>query len=120
MGFNNGSKSVQYYDTKMCTIKSSCNMAFNENEEPQGLEIITHLPGLCVEGEQDEYSDAQTTQNKAEKSIPTQRNNILTSIPIILTLEPPNEPVQCPICQARQKIDYRHLDNPRAHPSKRL
>jgi hypothetical protein len=119
-GFNDGSKSVRYYDAKTRTIKSSRNVAFNENEEPQELEIITHLPGLRAEGEQDEYSDAQTTPNEAEKSIPTQRDNIPTSTPIILTPETPNEPLQRPIRRARQEIDYRRLDNPRARPSERL
>jgi len=31
-------------------------VAFNENEEPQELKIIIHLPHLHIEVEEDEYS----------------------------------------------------------------
>ncbi len=50
VGFMDGSKSVRYYDKATHKIKVSRNVAFNENEEPRGLEIYNEIPGLRAEG----------------------------------------------------------------------
>ena len=62
VGFHDGLKSVHYYDAKTRKIKVSCNVAFDENEEPRELQIKANLPGLHVEGEPEEKLNAQTLQ----------------------------------------------------------
>ena len=51
VGFMDGSKSIQYYDAKTCSIKVSRNVAFNENDEPKELEDFVKIPGLQAEEE---------------------------------------------------------------------
>ena len=45
-----GSKSIQYYDARTCSIKVSRNVAFNENDKPKELEDFVKIPGLQAEG----------------------------------------------------------------------
>ena len=87
-------KSVRYCDAKTQTIKVSCNLGFNENEEPWELKININLPGLRVEGEPEEKLNAQTSQeienplNFIPTTVPTQKYQILLnpSIPQLLDL----------------------------------
>jgi hypothetical protein len=60
VGFMDGSKSIQYYDTKTHSIKVSRNVAFNENDEPKELEDFVKIPGLQAEGENFEGPSLQT------------------------------------------------------------
>ena len=57
VGFNEGSKSVLYYNPQHRNIKTSRNVAFNENEEPKEVDI----PGLPSEGERNTSTSAQTS-----------------------------------------------------------
>ena len=41
---------MQYYNAKTGTIKLPCNVALNENAEPQELKNITCLPSLHMRG----------------------------------------------------------------------
>jgi hypothetical protein len=89
-------------------------VAFNENEEPRELEIKANLPGLRVEGEPEEKSNAQTPQ-EIEKPL----NPIPTTIPtqeIPSSVEPINSPALRPH-RTRTEHDYRCLNNPQARPT---
>ena len=61
VGFMDGSKSIRYYDAKTRSIKVSRNVAFNENQEPHEVNIITSIPGLQAEGENYQVPASQTT-----------------------------------------------------------
>ena len=116
VGFHDGSKSVRYYDAKTRTIKVSRNVAFNENEEPRELEINANLPGLRVEGEPEEKSNAQTSQE-----IENTLNPIPTTIPT-QEIPSPIEPINFPALRPRRTRtdhDYRRLNNPQARPTDR-
>ena len=66
MGFLDGQKAIRYYDPTKRTIRISRNVAFNENEEPQELKIITELPGLQFEGEKATDNDLPNLINTPE------------------------------------------------------
>ena len=59
VGFEDGSKSVQYYDATTDTVKVSRNVAWNNNETPREVETLAPSPALSVEGEKDASTDAE-------------------------------------------------------------
>ncbi|KAF4622418.1 hypothetical protein D9613_009127 [Agrocybe pediades] len=75
VGFNDGSKSVRYYDSQHRSIKTSRNFVFNENEEAGEASI----PGLRSEGEKDVTPDAQTSSDSTSASPTTSTTTDATS-----------------------------------------
>ena len=86
MGFNDGSKSIRYYDPTKRNIKVSRNVAFHENDDLQPWN--TSVPGLLSEGE----SPSQIIP-PPPKQIPQVDSNIQTVEAIPPQIEPP-EPRQ--------------------------
>ena len=72
VGFMDGSKSICYYDPSTRKIKVYRNVAFNDNEEPRELEIMTDILGLPVKGEIGTISPAQTTPESTTQLPETQ------------------------------------------------
>lgn len=109
MGFNDGSKSVRYYDTYTRTIKVSRNFTFNENEEPKEWKGPAELPGLQAEGEILENSAQQTSADNIQQvgerpSTPPNQQTVAQN--------------QAPTRNLRDRtkiIGYKLLDNPNVH-----
>jgi hypothetical protein len=113
VGFNEGSKSIRYYDPQHRNIKSSRNVAFNENEEPRELEYTTEIPGLQPEGELENSPALQTTP---EPAIQPQAQAQEPS-----TVEEPIPKQETQLLRPRKQIDYKLFANPQARkPSNRF
>lgn len=120
VGFEDGSKAIRYYDPGKRNIKISRNYAFNENDEPRGLEIEIEAPIERVEGEQRGNIDSPIAAPLPEPESP------LSSVPS--THEPTPEPEDIgpnlfkapPKHSVRLKpqIDYRMANNPQARPAR--
>ncbi|CAA7266308.1 unnamed protein product [Cyclocybe aegerita] len=108
VGFNDGSKSIRYYDPSKRNIKSSRNVSFNENEEPHEL-TITELPGLRSEGEQGKISTSSQTIPQKETA---QQAPIEEAEPLAETPETPQEPDSRQLRERKTPIDYKKLANP--------
>ena len=63
-----GPKAVRYYDAATRSVKVSRNVTFNENEEPEELEII-EVPGLQVEGENGNPTQQPKSIQKPQEAI---------------------------------------------------
>jgi hypothetical protein len=87
-------------------------VAFNENEEPQELKIITELPGLQFEGEK--ATDNNLPNPIITPETPEHHEHEPDTRPepeiILLSHTYPPRLMQC------ANIDYRTLNNPRARP----
>ena len=76
-------------------------MAFNENEEPRGLEIYNEIPGLRAEGEPGNVDAMQTTPE----------TRITTPEP---TIKLPDEITARQLRPREEILDYRKINNPQA------
>ena len=65
VGFDDGAKCIRYYDKATRRVKRSRNYKFNENEEPQDLELV-EIPGLRAEGETLDSPPSQTIPKEPE------------------------------------------------------
>ena len=111
VGFMDGSKSIRYYDQKTRSIKVSRNVAFNENQDPQEVNIITSIPGLQAEGENDEIPSSQT-KPEIEPTLP--KNTTTSQDTQLKQIEPPEQPK---LRTRSNLIDYRKMSNPQARLS---
>ena len=86
VGFNDGSKSVRYYDPSKRSVKTSRNVTFNENDEPRELDFVTCVPGLPSEGERvtkpEPILDANTDVQTDEPQIETEPRKLRTRPPV--------------------------------------
>lgn len=100
MGFNDGSKSIRYYDPSKRNIKTSRNITFSENEEPRKMEYQEIPPSLRSEGEQEDSSVSETQ---------------------IPEIEPDKAPVdQSPVNQPTDQTTPNQADNPNPLPNRTL
>jgi hypothetical protein len=119
MGFLDGSKAIRYYDPSKRTIRVSRNVTFNENEEPSEIPIVTNLPGLTIEGEQEENINYQTPKDQETTPHPEPAE------PIPVTeqeQDTPSTPQTIVPSRPRRNVDrdYAKLDNPARQPTKRI
>ena len=63
VGFDDGAKSIRYYDKATRHVKRSRNFKFSE--KPHNMEIV-ELPSLQAEGKKLDDSPLQTTQAEPE------------------------------------------------------
>ncbi|KAJ2913904.1 hypothetical protein MD484_g6523, partial [Candolleomyces efflorescens] len=103
VGFMDGSKSIRYYDPKTRRVKVSRNVAFNENDELEELEIV-ELPGSRSEGEHRDDSDTRTNPEPPPEEPPAQ------SEPIPAEVEEGSRNLRT----RTTTIDYKKIGNPQS------
>jgi hypothetical protein len=122
MGFLDGAKAIRFYDPSKRTIRVSRNVTFNENEEPSEIPIITNLPGLTIEGEQEENDNSQTPtiQETTPDSKPLEPNPVTPEME--QNQNNPSIPQTIEPSRPRRNVDrdYRKLDNPARQSTKRV